>query len=367
MHYLVLPTLLAGLTLLVVGGELLVRGASRTARRLGLSPLVIGLTVVAFGTSAPELAVSINSALGGDGDLALGNVVGSNIFNILGILGLTAVITPLAVSRKLLRLDVPAMIAASVVTLWMGLDGAFDWLDGAILATGLLAYVAWSIWDAKRQHSSGAVHDDSPEPRRSLGASLLMVGLGLGLLVLGSRWFVHGAADIARALGVSELVIGLTVVAVGTSAPEIVTSVVAALRGERDIAVGNVVGSNLFNVLAVLGVTAMVAPGGVGVSPAAAAVDLPVMVLVAFVALPMLWTGHQVSRWEGGLLLAGYAAYTTWLVLSAVGHWVASSFGLVMAAGVVPAVLALVGLSSWRWWRDNASSTVPDATEGGAG
>ncbi|MBN2447046.1 MAG: calcium/sodium antiporter [Phycisphaerae bacterium] len=310
----------AGLILLVLGAEVLVRGASRIASAAGVSPLVIGLTVVAYGTSAPELAVSVQAALSRQADIALGNVIGSNVFNVLVILGASAVITPLVVNRQLLRFDLWVMLAASALTWLFGLDGRVGGAEGVILLCGAVAYTTFLIWKSRRENAAvqgefakefGAVRAGR---LAQLGLSAVFVVIGLGLLVLGARWLLAGAVGIATALGVSQLVIGLTVVAAGTSLPEAATSIVAAIRGERDIAVGNVVGSNIFNILAVLGGAAAISDGGVLVSPTALRVDIPVMVLVAALCLPVFFTARRIDRWEGWVFVTGYVAYTAYLV-----------------------------------------------------
>ena len=319
----VLGMIAAGLILLVLGAEWLVRGASRLAVRIGISPLVVGLTVVAFGTSAPEMAVSIRSALAGQSDIALGNVVGSNIFNVLLILGLAAAITPLRVAQQIVRWDVPLMIGVSVVTLLLALDGSISRADGAALFLGIVAYTVFAIVKGRQEKDPAVQAEYETElgakkarESRPLVDGALILG-GLVLLVVGAQWLVDGAVSMARSLGISEMVVGLTIVAGGTSLPELATSVVAAMRGERDIAVGNVVGSNIFNVLAVLGATALVGSGGVGVAPEVLSFDLPVMLVVALACLPIVLTGHSIERWEGILFLLGYAAFTTYQVLRA--------------------------------------------------
>lgn len=316
-----------GLVLLVVGAEALVRGAVRLATAAGISPLVIGLTVVAYGTSAPEMAVSVKAALVGQADISLGNVIGSNIFNTLVILGLSASITPLLVHRQLLRFDLWVMLCVSALTCLLGLDGRIGRIDGLILLTGAGVYTTWSVWNSRRE--CAAVQSEfkkqyDPSTGRLIGKCAASVGfsvIGLTLLVLGARWLLDGAVGIASALGVSELVIGLTIVAAGTSLPELATSAVAAIRGQRDIAVGNVVGSNIFNILAVLGGAAAFGHDGVRVSNLALRFDIPVMILTAAVCLPIFHSGRRIDRWEGGILLAGYLAYSIYLVAaSAVGH-----------------------------------------------
>jgi cation:H+ antiporter len=316
----VLLQFVAGLSLLVAGAELLVRGASRLATGLGVSPVVVGLTVVAFGTSAPELAVSVSSALGGKDDIAFANVVGSNSFNILFILGLSALLTPLVVAQRLIRLDVPLMIVVSLGMSLLALDGRIDRAEGVVMLAVLLAWVALTVRLARKTRQEVVAEygreyggPSGLTPRGCARLAALVVG-GLAGLVWGADVLVDAAVAIGRSVGMSERVIGVTVVSAGTSLPEVATSVVAALRGERDIAVGNVVGSNIFNVLCVLGLAAAVAPGGVGVNPAAPRLDLPVMVLASCACLPVFLTGHRISRWEGLVLLAGYVAYLAALV-----------------------------------------------------
>lgn len=357
--------LVVGGALLVVGAEGLVRGASRLAVSVGISPLVVGLTVVAFGTSAPEMAVSIGSALRGEPDIAVGNVVGSNIFNVLLILGMAAVISPLLVQRRLIKLEVPLMIALSVLVYLLALDGVINRLEGGLLFSGIIIYTVWVLRQSRKavQQTKTEYDEDLPAPTSNLGALamdvLLVVG-GLALLVLGSELFVDGAVEIAEALGVSQLVIGLTIVAAGTSMPELATSVLAGIRGHRDIAVGNVVGSNIFNILAVLGATGLVADGGVHVADAALELDIPVMTAVAVLTLPVLYTGRVIARWEGLMFMGYYAAYTTYLVLDATGKAAAEPLGLVMLGVVVPAtIVAMVVLSirSFRFERQERLQT----------
>ena len=328
----------AGLALLVAGAETLVRGASRLAAAAGVSPLVIGLTVVAFGTSAPELAVSVKAALDGQSGLVLGNVVGSNIFNVLFILGLSALIAPLAVSVQLIRLDVPLVIALSGVVLLLAADGALGRIDGLLLACGLAAYVVFSVRLGRREAAAlgDGDADAAATAGRSLRVDLGLVAVGLVLLVAGSRLLVGAAVDMARALGVSDLIVGLTIVAAGTSMPEVVTSAVATVRRQVDIAVGNVVGSNLFNLMGVLGVSCLLAPDGVQVAPGVLAFDLPVMLAVAFACLPVFFTGGMVSRWEGALFLGYYVAYTVYLVLDATAHPSEAAFSAAMIGFVIP-------------------------------
>lgn len=360
-----LGLLLAGFALLVAGGELLVRAAARLAARFRVSPLVIGLTVVAFGTSAPELAVSLQAGLGGQPDLALANVVGSNVFNILGILGACALAAPLVVSAQVVRVEVPLMIGWSVLACALAADGRLGRWDGLLLVSCLVAYTAWAIRRSRReteviQREYAAEYGPERLARtrgaRSLAAQLAACGAGLALLVVGARWLVEGATTIARALGVDEIVIGLTVVAVGTSLPEVATSLVATLRGERDIAVGNAVGSNVFNLLSILGISALVAPGGIPVASSLLRFDLPVMLAVAVACLPLMLDGG-LSRWEGGLFLGLYGAYTLYLVLAASRHAALGPYSAVLALFVLPLVAVTLAVVGWRGRRGRRDAT----------
>lgn len=332
-----------GLALLIAGAEALVRGAAALAARLGITPLAIGLTVVAFGTSAPELAASLLAARAGAGDIAMGNVVGSNIFNVLFILGLTAVIAPLVVQRQLVRVDVPVMIAVSLLVVPLAWDGRISRGEGALLFAGVILYTALLLRAARREA-------DGEGPKAVAGPVVAQVGLvvgGLAGLVLGARWLVAGAVALARMLGLSELIIGLTVVAAGTSLPEVAASVVAALRGQRDLAVGNVVGSNIFNILCVLGGAAF-AGGGVPVAAAARHLDIPVMIAVAVACLPIFFTGHRISRWEGALFLGYYLAYTLYLVLQAQHHDAAPVLGWAMLTLALPITVITLAIFMFR-------------------
>lgn len=341
-----LTTVLAllGLVLLVVGAEMLVRGSSSLAARVGLSPLVIGLTIVAFGTSSPELAVSVGSALSGEAEIAVGNVVGSNIFNVLFILGLSALIVPLTVSNQLVRLDVPIMIVVSVLVLALAWDGEVGRGDGGILVVGVVLYTVFAICQSRqetRREGTGdeaAVAPETPAAnrQRSLMVHLGLIVGGLALLVLGARWLVDGAVELARTIGVSELVVGLTIVAAGTSLPEVATSIVAALRNERDIAVGNVVGSCLYNLLAILGLTSILSPNALVVAPGMLNFDIPVMIAVAIACLPIFFTGQLIGRWEGGLFLGYYVAYIAYLILDTTGHDTLSAYSTIMLSFVLP-------------------------------
>jgi cation:H+ antiporter len=353
--------LVGGLVVLTLGAELLVRGASKLAAIARISPLVIGLTVVAYGTSAPEMTVSAITAVQGKTDIALGNVVGSNIFNVLFILGVSALITPLIVHVQLLRFDVPLMIGVSCMTWVLAFDGHIGLIDGIVLFSGLIAYTSWSIFASRRE--SGAVQQEfagefgppelpaSGSRGRQFLANAGIVFAGLALLVLGSKWFVDGASEVAWLAGLSELVIGLTIVAAGTSLPEVATSVVAAMKGERDIAVGNVIGSNLFNLMGVLGMSGILAgfsgTEGLAVSENALRFDIPVMIAAAIGCLPIFFTGRTIHRWEGAVFLTYDVIYTAWLIFAAYENPRLTTLKYAVVVFIIPitALLLLVDLA----------------------
>lgn len=329
----------AGLLLLIGGAEMLVRGASKLAELVGLSPLVIGLTIVAFGTSAPELAIGLQSGSAGEMDLLLGNVIGSNIFNVLFILGISAIITPLVVSRQLIRLDVPFMIGVSLVLYLFSVDGEISRIEGGILFLTLCIYIGYLIYASRSENPDEEAPldlDFAKDPDRHWLWHLTFVVGGLALLVLGARWLVDSAIAFAQYLGLSSLIIGLTVVAVGTSLPEIATSIVASLKGERDMAVGNIVGSNLFNMMCIVGLTATILPEDIPVSAGILGFDLPVMIAVMVACLPIFFTGHLIARWEGILFLIYYVLYTAYLILAAGQHDLLPLYNSAMIWFVLP-------------------------------
>lgn len=344
---------LAGLALLVVGANTLVRGASKLALSFGISPLVVGLTIVAFGTSAPELAVSVGAVLDGQTDIALGNVVGSNVFNVLFILGLSALIMPLVVHIQLIRQEVPIMIGACVLLLAFAFDGNLSWLDGSMLTALLAAYTLFLVVQSRRE-TQAANDEYAEELKQSTPGAwdshwIAQVGLivaGLVALVFGSDFLVQAAVAFAKSLGVSDLVVGLTIVAAGTSMPEVATSIAAALKGERDIAVGNVVGSNTFNILGCLGVSSL-ASGSLGltVPESVLAFDIWVMLAVALACLPVFMSGREIARWEGAVFLGYYVAYVAYLILAAQQHDALKAFSGAMMSFVVPlTVVTLVAV-----------------------
>ena len=306
-----------GVLLLLAGAEGLVRGASALALRIGITPLVVGLTVVAIGTSSPELVVSIQAALAGEGGVALGNVVGSNIANLGLIVGVAAVLTPMTVDRKLVRHDMPIMLVSMAALVVFLLDGTLERWEGGVLLAAAIVYTVDGIRTSRREvrEANAKLPPEVTEALGEVGAGfkrhiLLVVG-GVALLVFGADRLLAGAVVAATQLGVSEAVIGLTLVALGTSLPELATTIVAARRGEAEIALGNAIGSNIFNVFSVLGPAALAAPiASVGIG----ADVLSIMVGFGLVTLLFLYTGGKTRRWEGAVLLLGYLGYIWWLV-----------------------------------------------------
>ena len=301
---------IAGLVLLYYGAEFLVKGGSAIALKLKISPLVIGLTLVAYATSAPELVVSTDAALKGLGDVSIGNIVGSNICNIALILGLCALISPLKVNEKLLKTDIWLMIASAAALLGCyALNSGVNRIEAAVFLTGCIVYTVWSIRASRKANTES--EEEIPKIRCGILAAVLMTAGGLAALAGGAKLFVNSAIDLARWCGVSDAVIGLTVVAVGTSLPELATSVVAAIRKEEDIAIGNVVGSNIFNVLAILGIAPLISPIR---TQDISYTDMILMAALSILLYPLMKTGMKISRKEGAFLLAVYIAYTVYLI-----------------------------------------------------
>ncbi len=335
-----------GLLVLLLAGHLVVRAASALGARLGLSPMVIGLTIVAAGTSAPELAVVGQAIAVDDTELAVGSIIGSNIANVLLVLGIVALLGAIHVTSRVVRIDIPVMIAASTLFLLFALDGTLGRVDGIILFGGLILFVTWTLRATRRRPDrSGAAESagtdgesaavgvpDGPTLRRVI----IELVAGIAVLAVAARFVVSGAEEIARSLGVPELIVGLTIVALGTSAPEIVTTLVAAFQGRRDLAVGNAVGSNIFNILLVLGVAGILAPSGISVSEDALQLDLPILLAAAIACLPIVAWDYTLNRWEGAIFVSYYAAYLVFLVLDATGHRAKDPFALIMLAFVLP-------------------------------
>jgi cation:H+ antiporter len=314
-------SIVAGLVILTVGADFLIRSATAIARRFGLSELLIGLTLVGFGTSTPELVSSVQAALLGSPGVAVGNVVGSNIANILLILGISAVIAPIAIEPKSMRRDAIALSIATLLAVAVSMTGGFNRLAGAGFLAAITVYLALAYFSERAAPTSPetirrkAEAASLPQGPRPLFLELLLGGAGLALLVAGARLLVTGAINVAQLLGISETVIGLTIVAIGTSLPELVTSALSALRGKSALALGNIVGSNIYNILGILGATALVRP--VAAPAEIVAFDNWVMVAATALMIYFAHTRHRIERWEGGFLVAGYAAYLVWLVAHA--------------------------------------------------
>lgn len=344
---------LLGLVLLIAGGEALVRSASTLAIKAGISPLVVGLLVVSAATSAPELAVTVGAVFSGEPGLAVGNVVGSNIVNILFILGLSAIISPLIIKRQLVRVDVPIMVGISLLLVVVSLDGTISLVDGILLLAGLVGHAVVSIYLGRKEVRE--VNEPNEQlPLNSTPVPLWLAGIllvaGVGLLVAGAQSLVTGAVNIATGLGVSGLVVGLTVVAIGTSLPELATSIIAIRRGERDMAVGNIVGSNIFNIGMVLGLPAILFRDGIPVPDAAVALDLPLMLATAVALLPLAFTGFILARWEGWLFVLLYTAYLLYVVLAATQHDAVEGFSTTMLWFVLPLVgVILIAVTAYEF------------------
>lgn len=344
--------LICGLLLMIIGAQLSVRAAVALAALLKTRPLFLGLTVVALGSSAPQLAVGLQAAFTDSTDIAVGSVIGSNIFNVLVTLGLSALIIPLRVARQLVRVDLPLMIAATALVAALAWNGELSALDGIVLLLGMAGY----LFVVVRQFAHGARHVPRTDlaPRRRIGpllGRLVLMACGLALLTFGSHLLVGAAVSVALDLGLSERVIGLTVIAVATSLPALMTSLVAALRGERDIAVGNIIGSNLFNLLGVLGITALISTGPLSISPNALDFDLPVMLGVAALCVPLFYSGYRISRLEGLLLLGLYAVYGLHIVSFTTGMPLAERLERLMIHYALPVIALCVVVGTVRAWR----------------
>ena len=335
-----------GLVLLVGGAEALVRGAGKLAVSFGISPLVVGLTVVAFGTSSPELAVSVQSAMEGKVDIAIGNVVGSNIFNVWLTLGACALIAPLVINRQIIRQEVPIMIGATLLLVGFMWNGEISRAEAAIMFALLIGYMVFLVIQSRNESKNSAAEDTELDLTstwdRHWSAQVVLIAVGLFLLVQGSNWLVEAAIIFATSMGVSELVIGLTIIAAGTSMPEVATSILATIRGQRDIAVGNVIGSNTFNILGVLGLTGIVAPASLAVAPSILTFDMWVMLAVAVACLPVFFSGRQIARWEGGVFFGYYCAYTAYLILMSQEHSALPMLSYAMLLFVVPITVVTI-------------------------
>ena len=323
MQWYAVTSFLAGLVVVIVGAEFIVRGGSRVAALLGVSPMILGLTVVAIGTSTPELAVGLTASAEGSGGLAVGNIAGTNIVNILFILGLSAWIMPLKVQLLSLKLDLPVMVVSALALLWMAWDGVLSRQEGALMVGASVAYTVAMVRLSRReslpiqQEFSREYSAKNILPRVATlqgTVSVLMLAAGIVVVVVGAELLVSGAVDIAQSLGVSDAVVGLTIVAIGTSAPELATTIMSTLKNERDIAIGNLIGSSTYNILFILGATCLATPGGVPVEASLLHVDLPLAALVALLCVPVFATDRLISRKEGAFFVTSYAVYLGTLI-----------------------------------------------------
>lgn len=309
---------LAGLAALIAGAEVMVRGGAKVAARFGISPIVIGLTVVSIGTSMPELAVGVVAAVEDNGALAVGNIAGTNVVNLLLVLGLSALLLPLALEIRTLRFELPAMAGAAVLLLLLAFDGVLSRFDGVVLTVGAVVYTVTVVRMARRESRDVTTEFTHAYPQpEAPDRTALHVGMtlaGIAIIVIGAERMVDAAVGMAREFNVSDALIGLTVVAIGTSAPELVTTVVSTLRGERDIAIGNLLGSSIYNILLILGVTCLVPPNGLALPPELVRVDIPIMVVATLICIPIFITGRRVSRVEGGLMVGAYLAFLAFLL-----------------------------------------------------
>jgi cation:H+ antiporter len=307
--------IVAGLAGLLIGADLLVRGGAAIAGQLGVRPIVIGLTVVALGTSLPELAIGIDAVRQGSPGLAVGNIVGATLVSILFILGLSALIRPIAFERRTLRFELPAMTVASLGLWLLARDGTLSRVDGTIMCLGGAAFTAGIVWTSRKE----SVREDSERTalrgRRGPLLHVLALVAGIGLVLVGAELLVDGAIDVARSLEISEATLGLTVIAIGTCSPELVTTLTSTVRGDRDIAIGNLLGSTVYNIAVILGIAVLVAPAELDIPDEVIAADLLVLAAVALITVPVFLTGHRMSRLEGGAFVAAYLGYLVWLTL----------------------------------------------------
>lgn len=346
---------IGGAILLLYGADLLVKGASNLAKSFGISSLVIGLTVVAFGTSAPELAVTLNASATAKPDIALGNVIGSNVFNILFILGLSALLSPLFVSRQVIKSELPVMIFAVILLFILAFNNVIDQFEGILLVLSGIIYTVFTIWKSRKEETlkhakaENITESSSPSPRKIyILKSIFYALLGLVLLVIGSNLFVDASVNFARMFGLSELIIGLTIVSIGTSLPEVATSITATFKGEKDIAVGNVVGSNIFNIVYILGISSLINPSGLSVQSSLLYFDLPLLLFVSFVCLPLFFTGQEISRWEGVLLFLFYLLYLAYLIMQSSHYSGITFFNSTVLYFILPLSLVIIGTSFYN-------------------
>ncbi|MBD3616186.1 MAG: calcium/sodium antiporter [Gracilimonas sp.] len=339
---------IVGLVILIGGAELFLRSVDKFGAAWSVSPVVMGLTVVAFATGAPELAISLQAAVEGKPDLVLGNILGSNVANILLILGIAGLVSPLKITNRIIKIDIPAVIGASTLLFVLAVDGVLSPLDGGIILGALVLYSVFMYTQIRKDRALNRLQQqakiDVGEPVTSLfyGKYIFFLLAGLVLIVLGSRWMVEAAVEIAGILGISELIIGLTIVSIGTSLPEVATSLAAVRKGDSDTAVANVMGSNLYNILLTLGLTIIIAPGVIDVSASAIKLDLPIMLIVAIACLPLFWPGKLLGRMEAAGFLFYYSVYMAYLVLIAINHPFKEQLEWGMIWIVIPITIVLI-------------------------
>lgn len=337
-----------GLATLIGGAELFLRSVDKFGAAWSVSPVVMGLTVVAFATGAPELAISLQAAVDGKPDLVVGNILGSNIANILLILGIAGLVQPLKITNRIIKVDVPMVIGASMLLFVLAMDGLLSPLDGGIILLALIGYSIFMYFQIRKDRlanislSGGALKLDEELTTAFYVKYIVLLLVGLVLIVMGSRFMVHSAVEIAGVLGISELIIGLTIVSIGTSLPEVATSVSAVRHGDSDTAVANVMGSNLYNILLTLGLTVVIAPGAIDVSMDAVNLDLPFMVIVAGACLPLFWPGKELGRPEAFGFLTYYGLYLAYLVLISIQHPFKDQFEGIMVWVVIPITVLLI-------------------------
>jgi len=338
-----------GLVTLIGGAELFLKSVDKFGLAWSVSPVVMGLTVVAFATGAPELAISLQAAADGRPDLVLGNILGSNIANILLILGIAGLVKPLRITNRIIKIDVPVVIATSVLLYLLAMDGLLTLTDGLIIFSGLIAYSIFMYTQIKKDRDANKKKSADKKPKLDEPLTTLFYGKyiflllgGLVLIVMGSRWMVEAAVEIADILGISELIIGLTIVSIGTSLPEVATSLSAVRKGDSDTAVANVMGSNLYNILLTLSLTIIVAPGALTVSPDALNLDLPFMIIVACACLPLFWPAKELNRPIAAGFLIYYALYLGYLVLISMGHPLVETMEWGMIWIIIPATFLVV-------------------------
>ncbi|MEX0608942.1 MAG: calcium/sodium antiporter [Balneolaceae bacterium] len=339
-----------GLILLLAGAEFLVSSSSKVAVRYGFSPILIGITIVAFATSAPEIAVSVGAALADQSTIAIGNVLGSNVANILLILGLSALLAPVTISKRIIRLDIPLMIGITLIVYLLSLDGAISRIDGIILLLVFVAFMVLQVKQARKEKNAADIEEIKPTSK-PLWYQILWFLLGLTLLVVGADFLVDNGVLIARTWGMSELVIGLTIIAIGTSLPEVATSVLASYKGEQDLSVGNVIGSNIFNLLLVLGISSVISSNGLIVPESSIVFDFPFLIAVSVACIPIFFTGFEIARWEGGVFIAYYVAYLLYLILESTQHDLLEGFSLVMGVFVIPITVLTILVLVFRFWK----------------